>query len=265
VSAEREKSVGAFSVDLVAEEAGGAVVVIENQLERSDHDHLGKLLTYMAGVQAQAAIWVVAHPRPEHVKTIAWLNDSTPYAFYLIQAEAVRIGDSPPAPLLTLIVGPGESKEQIGETKKELAERYHLRRQFWAELLERAKERTKLHSGRSPTNDSWLGTGAGISGVGFNYVIRQRDARIELVFERSSEEENERLFQQLSDHRVEIERTFAEPLQWDRSEGRQMRKVFVQLNGGYRDDGREELQDRMIDTMIRFEAAMRPFVAKLRP
>src|SRR5438093_9498829 len=70
VSVEREKSVGAFSVDLVAEEAGGTTIVIENQLERSNHDHLGKLLTYLAGVEAQAAIWVVAHARPDHVNTI---------------------------------------------------------------------------------------------------------------------------------------------------------------------------------------------------
>jgi len=70
----------------------GALVVIENQLERSDHDHLGKLLTYLA--------------RPEHVRAITWLNESSSAEFFLVKVEAVRIEASPAAPLFTLIVGP---------------------------------------------------------------------------------------------------------------------------------------------------------------
>ena len=81
---EREKSAGAFSVDLIAEDKDGRTVVIENQLERSDHDHLGKLLTYLVGIQAQQAVWIVADPRPEHVSVINWLNESSSADFYLL-------------------------------------------------------------------------------------------------------------------------------------------------------------------------------------
>ncbi|NIN67526.1 MAG: DUF4268 domain-containing protein, partial [Anaerolineae bacterium] len=105
---EREKSAGTFNVDLVAEDDSGDPVIIENQLAKSDHDHLGKLLTYLAAIEAKAAVWIVADPRPEHVKAIAWLNDSSSADFYLLKVEAVKIGDSDPAPLLTRIVGPGE-------------------------------------------------------------------------------------------------------------------------------------------------------------
>src|SRR5712692_5410013 len=75
---ERERNVGDFSLDLSAEEEGTArLVVIENQIERSDHDHLGKLITYLAGIdQASVAIWIVKDPRPEHVKAVSWLNTS---------------------------------------------------------------------------------------------------------------------------------------------------------------------------------------------
>src|SRR4051794_23918514 len=75
VSAERERAAGAFSVDLVAQDADGRTVVIENQLERSDHDHLGKLVTYTAMTDANVAVWIVSEPRPEHVRAVSWLND----------------------------------------------------------------------------------------------------------------------------------------------------------------------------------------------
>ena len=68
---EREQAAGAFNVDLVAEDGSGSLVVIENQLEKSDHDHLGKLITYLTALEARTAIWIVSEPRPEHVRAIS--------------------------------------------------------------------------------------------------------------------------------------------------------------------------------------------------
>jgi hypothetical protein len=132
--ARRELAAGAFSVDLVAEEESGGTAVIENQLEKSNHDHLGKLVTYTALMDARVAVWIVADPRQEHVRAISWLNESAAADFYLLKIEGIRIADSPPAPLLTLIVGPSEESREVGEVKKDRAERYHVRRRFWTEL-----------------------------------------------------------------------------------------------------------------------------------
>jgi hypothetical protein len=74
--AEREQSAEDFSVDLVAVDSSGDTVIIENQLETSDHDHLGKLLTYLLLMEVKTAIWIVSEPRAEHVSTIAWLNET---------------------------------------------------------------------------------------------------------------------------------------------------------------------------------------------
>ncbi len=147
---ESEQSAGAFSVDLVAEDESGNPVIIENQLEKSNHDHLGKILTYLVAMAAKTAIWIVADPRPEHVSAITWLNESSSANFYLLKMEAIKIGDSTPAPLLTVIVGPSEEGKGVGKTKQEIAERYIIRERFWTKLLEISKLKTKLHANISP-------------------------------------------------------------------------------------------------------------------
>ena len=119
-NADREAAAGDFSVDLVAEDELGNKVIIENQLEKSNHDHLGKLITYLVAMEARAAIWIVSEPRPEHVSAITWLNESSSASFYLLKLEAIKIGDSDPAPLLTLIVGPSDATKAVGKAKQEL-------------------------------------------------------------------------------------------------------------------------------------------------
>jgi hypothetical protein len=99
--AKREQACGDFSVDLVADDGSGSTVVIENQLEKSNHDHLGKLITYLAALDARVAIWIVSDARPEHTKAITWLNESRLASFYLVKAEAICIDSSAPACLFS--------------------------------------------------------------------------------------------------------------------------------------------------------------------
>ena len=153
--AEREhKPTDRLSLDLLGEAETGSVV-IENQLGTSDHDHLGKLITYLTAIDAKVGIWIVADPKPEHIGAISWLNQTNLADFYLVKLEAVRIEESLSAPLLTLIVGPSEESKQVGEKKQEEKERHTLRRQFWTQLLDRASEKnaaTCQHFG-------WQGSG----------------------------------------------------------------------------------------------------------
>jgi hypothetical protein len=265
-SVERERRAGAFSVDLVGEDAAGRTVVIENQLERSDHDHLGKLITYTAMMDAHVAVWVVAEPKSEHVRAISWLNESSPSDFYLVKIEGIRIAGSPPAPLLTLIVGPSEETREVGDTKRELVERHHIRRDFWTGLLERARPRTRLHSGVSPGHDTWISTGAGKTGLGLNYVITQHRAGAELYIDRGRglEEENTRIFNALFDRRAEIEAAYGGQLDWQPLEGKRACRIRHDVEGGYRDEERwAEIQDAMIDAMIGLERALRPHLDRL--
>lgn len=267
-SVEREQSAGSFSVDLVAEDEDGNLVVIENQLGKSNHDHLGKLVTYLTALEAKTAIWIVTDPRPEYVRAISWLNESSAASFYLLKLEAVRIGESSPAPLLTLIVGPSEESRKVGAKKKRFAERDELRYRFWEQLLERARQRTKLHAGISPTRHAWIGTGAGKTGLSLNYVARQHEAYVELYIDRGkdSEAENEVIFDQLLKHKEDIETTFGEPLEWQRMEGKRACRIRKTLKlGGYLDEHRwPEIHEVMIDAMIRLEKALKPYISKLK-
>ena len=114
---EREQTAGDFRIDLVAEDDSGNTIIIENQLKKSDHDHLGKLITYLSVIGAKAAIWIVPDPRPGHIRAVQWLNESSGADFYLLKLEAIRIEDSDPAPLLTLIVGPSNEVREVGQTR----------------------------------------------------------------------------------------------------------------------------------------------------
>lgn len=268
-SAEREQNAGAFSVDLVAEDADGNVVVIENQLERSNHDHLGKLITYLAAFEAKRAIWIVAEPRPEHVRAVSWLNDASPADFHLFRVEAIKIGESQPAPLLSPIVGPSESGSAVAETRQELKQRHRSRLEFWETLLSVSKDKTKLFSGISPGMHPYISTGGGMAGLAYQYWVRQHDVFVVLWIDRGKENaaQNEALFEQLLAHKEEIESAFGGPLTWDRLDGSRACKVVgPSIEGGWKDepDRWPDAASQIVDVMIRFNAALAPRVGALR-
>jgi hypothetical protein len=268
VNVDREKATGDFSIDLVAEDDGGGTVIIENQLEKSNHDHLGKIITYLTGMGARSAIWIVSDPRPEHVAAIAWLNEASSAAFYMVKVEAVRIGDSPAAPLFTLIVGPSDETKEVGQTKQKIAERYVIRKRWWTQLVERSAKVSKLHAHITPGEYSYLGTSSGVRGLNLNYTVTQEESTAELYIDRgkNSEEENKDIFDQLQAHRAEIEKVFGGTLSWERLEGKRACRIAFTEAGGYRspDTKWPELQDGIIDAMTRLERALRPFVNQLK-
>lgn len=185
-------------------------------------------------MSARAAIWIVSDPRPEHVAAIAWLNEASSAAFYMVKVEAIRIGDSPAAPLFTLIVGPSEETKEVGQTKQKIAERYVIRKRWWTELVERAAKLTKLHAHITPGEYSYLGTSSGIRGLNLNYTVTQDETRAELYIDRGkgAEKENKDIFDQLQAHRAEIEKTFGGTLNWDRLDGKRASGIGFAYPGG---------------------------------
>jgi len=268
----REEKVGPFRVDLFGEDDLGNKVIIENQLEKTNHDHLGKIITYLTNLGAKTAIWITSKPTEEHTKAIEWLNETTPddISFYLIKIEAIKIeSQSLAAPLFAIIKGPSRESKQIGAEKKEYAQRHVLRKEFWTQLLERAKEKTGLHTNVSPSIYSWIGTGAGKSGISYNYCILNKYASCEIYLDRGKEFEDPNInkirFDSLFKHKDEIENNFGGKLKWERLNDRRASRISVRFEGlGLKDkDKWNDLQEKMIETMVRLEKAFRKYIKQL--
>ena len=113
---ETEKFVGSYRCDIVCkDEITGKSVLIENQLEPTNHDHLGKIITYASGLDASVVVWVVASAREEHASAIEWLNKHTTsdVDFFLIEVHAYTIGDSAPAPMFKVIEQPNDFAKSV--------------------------------------------------------------------------------------------------------------------------------------------------------
>lgn len=136
-----EVAVEQFSADIVATDLGtGDRVLIENQLEGSDHTHLGQILTYLAGLEAKVVIWIARNFDEAHLSAMRWLNENTAheFAFFAIRLRVVRIGDSPYAPVFEVVEKPNTWERKLGKTVNEAeAERTRLREEFWSRYLER--------------------------------------------------------------------------------------------------------------------------------
>ena len=265
---QREISAGAFSADIRAEDPQGNYVIIENQLEKTDHDHLGKLITYMSNLEAKTAIWITSEPRPEHEAAVHWLNETLPAdtSFYLIKIEAYKIDNSDPAPLFTIVAGPSAETTQIGVQKKELAERHIQRIEFWTALLEKLKTEIPAYKNISPSKDNWIGTTLGKGGLAYNFVLKMDDSRIELYidFGDGRGEENKSIFDTLYKRKESIEKEFGEALVWQRLDDRRASRVYYPISTGLlQKENWSNTHSALIDAMKRLQRTLQPELKNL--
>ena len=142
----QEVAVEQFSADILARNPrDDSRVLIENQLEQSDHGHIGQIMTYLAGLDVNTVIWIAASFREPHLSAIRWLNDHTiePFAFFAIKLSIVRIADSPMAPVFEVVVKPNTWERQLQSIAKEtqsLSGVGEVRKKFWTYYLEKYPE-----------------------------------------------------------------------------------------------------------------------------
>lgn len=268
---EREQSTGNFNVDIKAEDENANVVVIENQYGTSNHDHLGKLITYLTSFEAKTAIWIVEEPKQEHINAINWLNEGDNNCdFYLLKIEAICIGDSSPAPLITKIVGPSEESRKLGKIKKEDTERHKRRFAFWSLLLESTKSKglTSFNT-ISPTKDSWIAATSGTRGLQFTFWVHQSNMRIELRIDRGkgSEEENLSIFNKLKQYQSKIDEEFGTPLTWADLEGYRVCSIRKDYEtGGYVSDEENwgKIINEAVEGMFNLQMATKNYIKDLK-
>jgi len=156
-------------------------------------------------------------------------------------------------------------KERIQRADR--GDRQHLRYDFWQKLLDAARPRTDLHANISPCRDGWISAGGGVSGVHFSYSIRQHDAASHLILE-SEKKKNKAAFDFLKQRQDDIEKSFGGSLEWSRCDELKKSHIGVTLSiGGYRNDPSEwpDIQNEMIDSMIRLAGALSEFIPELKP
>lgn len=266
--ASAEEPVGNFNVDLIAEDGEGRTFAIENQLDSSDHRHLGQLLTYVSNLEADVAVWLVGDARPEHVQAVGWLNESSSVHWYLVEANAIRVDDSRPAFQPQVVVRPSEEARQVGKRKQQEQAKRDTRRDFWRGLLDTANQKTDLHAGTSPRAGPHVEAASAVPGISYVYWINKNDGRVELWIDRGQDlgEENRIIFSFLKKRKDEIEGAFGSHLEWDEKSGARSCSVRYRFDeAGYTDEEKwPVLQEKMADAMARLERALKPQLEDLR-
>ena len=266
---EKEATVGEFSLDLLAKDLGtGHTVIIENQLTQTDHDHLGKLLTYAAGFGASTVVWVAEVVRDEHRQALEWLNQRTDEdtQFFGVVVEVFKIDDSNPAYSFKPVVSPSEwqksKKRQISGAVSAKGEAY---RNYFQALIDELRGKYQFTNAKIGQPQNWYSFSSGVSGITFGAVFVQGGkARTELYIDLGEGEKNKALFDWLYDQREEIHSKLGRELEWERLDGKRASRIAVYRDGSINSNEEEltEIKVWHIENLINFKKIFSPLIKK---
>lgn len=228
----KEVYVGSYRCDLVAEdETTNTKVIIENQLEMTNHDHLGKIITYASGLDASVIVWIVKEAREEHRSAIEWLNNNTinKIAFFLIEIHAYKIGDSLAAPKFEVIEMPNNfvksSKSITGSS--EISKTQAQRLEFWTMFNDEVINQGKPFNIRKPTVDHWYDIAIGNSEAHITVSLIKKYNNVLVEFWINN---NKELFDQLYENKEEIESQLFFDLEWLRLDNKKASRIISYIN-----------------------------------
>lgn len=252
---QKEVYVGPYRADIVAKDETSKIkVVIENQLEATDHDHLGKIITYASGLDADVVVWIVKEAREEHRSAIEWLNLKTieDVSFFLLEIHAYRIGDSLPAPKFEVIEKPNDfSKATKGAgVGTELNQTQAERHEFWTKLNEVLTERGKPFNTRKASTDHWYDVAMGTSDAHLSISLLNNQGGIVIeVYINDSKE----MFDRLYESSTQIEQELGFSLDWQRLDDKKASRIKYFIPGlNFADHSNyPQLIDEVIDKIIR--------------
>ncbi len=228
-----EASVGQFSVDILAEEENtNRKVVIENQLESTDHNHLGKIITYASGFDAETIIWIVKDVRDEHKQAIDWLNENTneKVRFFAINIELWKIGDSNIAPKFNTISKPNNwskalKKSSGGTNQGKITGLKMLQLDFWTTLNEYFNSNESTVNTRTPRSQHWYDLSFGCGQKAYlSLVVHKGDGycSVEVYIPNSKE-----LYAYLEQQKEEIEAESSIKFEWRELPNKQASRIIV--------------------------------------
>ena len=263
-----EAGVGPYRADIVCRDTAdgssdGALVLIENQLERTNHNHLGQLLTYAAGLDAVTVVWIAAPFTDEHRTALDWLNLKTDQSvnFFGLEIELWRIGDSPIAPKFNVVAQPNDWTKTLRVATgqgREISETQRQQLEFWTEFDEFVKSRGDGIRCQNPGARHWLYSSLGRTWMTFACVISTSPpfVRVELALDGN---DAKAWFSLLENDSEAIEREFGEELIWHSPPDIKGARVQTKHDLDFRNHSqREEAKEWIYERLRRFHEVLKP-------
>src|SRR3989344_5060811 len=261
-----EADVGKFRVDILAEEEGtGRKIVIENQLEDTNHDHLGKIITYASGYDAEIVIWIVRDFREEHRRAIDWLNEHTDetVSFFLIKIELWQIEGSNPAPKFEIIVSPNEWAKAIKTdvSSGELTDTKLQQLDFWTKFKNYVRSSDTRIRLQTPRPQHWYDVSMGSSEAHVALTLNSRENLLgcEIYINRSKN-----LFKFLQDKREQIEAEIGEKAEWVDAAVASRIKIRKQVQGVFNQQEAEIYYTWLYQKTVLFQSVFGKYIKEFK-
>jgi hypothetical protein len=232
----QEKNVGPFRADILCKDtATDSWVLIENQLERTDHGHLGQLLTYAAGLDAVTIVWVAEHFTEEHRAALDWLNERTDdkITFFGLEVELWQIGESQIAPKFNIVSKPNDWARTISETAKQLqagavSETKQLQQELWTEFRKHLETSHSFLKATKPLPQHWMNLAIGRSG--FKLLATQNTAKSRIGAAMVMNDSRAKIFfHSLQEQQPQIESELGWTLEWQELPGKKESRLAMYL------------------------------------
>jgi hypothetical protein len=263
-----EHWVGEFKLDILCT-SGDDQVIIENQLEKTNHAHLGQLLTYAAGTGAKKVIWVAESFRPEHVAALEFLNQNTTetLSFFAVAVELWRIDDSPLAPNFEIVAKPNDWVKSGRDQTKAAADATPAKQRqlkLWTALIAKMAMDASQIKTQKPFPRHWLNAPIGRAGFGLNLTASHRDDRlgVEVYIEHA---ESKKMFQALRAQHANIEQALGFELDWQELPHAHACRIAT-----WRQDSPIEDEDQwsayldwFVQRIVKMNAVFRPLLSSL--
>lgn len=271
----QEKDVGSFRADILCKDAAtDNWVLIENQIERTDHNHLGQLLTYAAGLQAVTIVWIAERFTEEHRATLDWLNERTDEQinFFGLEIELWRIADSPIAPKFNIVSQPNDwsrTVKAVAGESGEITEHKQTQLRFWLAFKDFMEKNSQIRCQKAYPQH-WMTHSVGRSGFQLSSVTslwnsetktKDPEIRVELVLTGDQAKQH---FASLEEKREWIEKTIGGPLTWHNPTGKNMCRIYARQNADFlKEDLWPQQQTWLKEKLDLFHKVFAPLVQNL--
>ncbi len=263
----QEANVGPFRADILCRNtADDTLVLIENQLERTDHTHLGQLITYAAGLDAVTLVWVVQRFTEEHRAALDWLNRITDddFHFFGLEIELWQIGDSVAAPKFNLVAKPNDWTKTVRDTvhkRGTLTEGQQAQVEYWTSFGQYLEEQGARFRAPKPYPANWMAWGLGRSGIGMLAIVKKDELLVGIDIDNKRDST---WYHKLYEQRDEIERELGFSIDWLEKPGARYSQCRVQSTFGISNKKKWPAAHKwMLEKMDALDRVLRPLVREL--